>query len=109
MKKKKKRATNNNKGSWVESRKRIGKVGCCRKINVILRDNEEINRRQNFLTQVLQPSFLVSGGVQQWNSLPGKVVLFFRHGKCSSNGWKITGQVQSHQALTPRGPSARVD
>ena len=49
----KKKATNNNTGSWVESRKCIGKACCCRKINVILTDNEEIKRRQNFLTQVL--------------------------------------------------------
>jgi len=53
LEKKKKKATNNNKGSWVESRKCIGKACCCRKINVILTDNEEVKRRQNFLTQVL--------------------------------------------------------
>lgn len=43
------------------------------------------------------------------DNLPGKVVHFLRHGKCSSNGWKIAGQVQSHQALSPRSPSAQVD
>lgn len=51
---KEKKTTKNNKGPWVERRrKNTGKACSCRKKNVILRDNGKIERRQNFLTQIL--------------------------------------------------------
>lgn len=89
----KEKKTTKNKGPWVERRrKNTGKACSCRKINVILRDNGKIERRQNFLTQILWSSFLVTRGVQQWNKLPGKVVIFLDIERVQAMAGKITGQ-----------------
>lgn len=56
----KEKKTTKNKGPWVERRrKNTGKACSCRKINVILRDNGKIERRQNFLTQIDPPSAFI--------------------------------------------------